>query len=39
MAVEQVGYGAGDRDNPGTPNVLRILIGQALSSRAGTGSP
>jgi uncharacterized protein (TIGR00299 family) protein len=29
MVVERVGYGAGDRDNPGTPNVLRILIGRA----------
>ena len=29
MAVERVGYGAGDRDNPRTPNVLRVLIGEA----------
>ena len=29
MSVERVGYGAGARDNPGTPNVLRILIGRA----------
>jgi pyridinium-3,5-bisthiocarboxylic acid mononucleotide nickel chelatase len=29
MAVERVGYGAGDRDNPDTPNVLRVLIGSA----------
>ena len=29
MSVEQVGYGAGDRDHPGTPNVLRVLIGRA----------
>ena len=29
MAVETVGYGAGDRDTPGTPNVLRVLIGRA----------
>lgn len=28
MSVERVGYGAGGRDNPGTPNVLRILIGR-----------
>jgi uncharacterized protein (TIGR00299 family) protein len=27
MSVEQVGYGAGERDNPATPNVLRVLIG------------
>jgi pyridinium-3,5-bisthiocarboxylic acid mononucleotide nickel chelatase len=25
--VERVGYGAGDRDLPGTPNVLRVVIG------------
>jgi pyridinium-3,5-bisthiocarboxylic acid mononucleotide nickel chelatase len=29
MSVEQVGYGAGERDNPQTPNVLRVLIGRA----------
>ena len=28
MSVECVGYGAGERDNPDTPNVLRILIGR-----------
>ena len=29
MSVERVGYGAGDRDDPTTPNVLRVLIGTA----------
>jgi uncharacterized protein (TIGR00299 family) protein len=29
MVVEAVGYGAGDRDTPGTPNVLRVLVGRA----------
>jgi pyridinium-3,5-bisthiocarboxylic acid mononucleotide nickel chelatase len=29
MSIERVGYGAGERDNPGTPNVLRVLIGRA----------
>jgi uncharacterized protein (TIGR00299 family) protein len=29
MNIDRVGYGAGERDTPGTPNVLRILIGQA----------
>ncbi len=29
MSVEKVGYGAGERDNPQTPNVLRVLIGRA----------
>src|SRR6185312_623829 len=28
MNVEHVGYGAGDGDFPGTPNVLRVLIGR-----------
>ena len=27
MRVERVGYGAGDRDMPGTPNVLRVIVG------------
>ncbi|MGB7218239.1 MAG: nickel pincer cofactor biosynthesis protein LarC [Vicinamibacterales bacterium] len=29
MTVEQVGYGAGDRDHPDRPNVLRVLIGRS----------
>ena len=29
MSVERVGYGAGERDDPSTPNVLRVLIGRA----------
>jgi len=28
ISVERIGYGAGDRDDPTTPNVLRVLIGQ-----------
>jgi uncharacterized protein (TIGR00299 family) protein len=35
MTVETVGYGAGDRDNPGTPNVLRVLIGRAADRPRG----
>ena len=27
MTIEHTGYGAGDRDMPNTPNVLRVLIG------------
>jgi uncharacterized protein (TIGR00299 family) protein len=34
MSVEQVGYGAGERDNPQTPNVLRVLIGRAAEPSA-----
>ena len=29
MTIDRVGYGAGDRDLPGTPNVLRVLVGEA----------
>ena len=34
MSIEQVGYGAGERDDPTTPNVLRVLIGRAADQRA-----
>jgi len=33
MSVEHVGYGAGERDNPATPNVLRVLIGRETEVR------
>jgi uncharacterized protein (TIGR00299 family) protein len=29
MTLDRVGYGAGDRDLPNTPNVLRVLIGES----------
>jgi len=32
MTVERVGYGAGARDEPSTPNVLRVLIGRAAEN-------
>jgi hypothetical protein len=35
MAVEHVGYGAGSRDNPETPNVLRLLVGRADTTTPG----
>jgi uncharacterized protein (TIGR00299 family) protein len=35
MSVERVGYGAGDRDDSSTPNVLRVLIGRASPLVAG----
>jgi uncharacterized protein (TIGR00299 family) protein len=35
MAVEQSGYGAGDRDFPGHPNVLRVLVGHSAAAVAG----
>lgn len=35
MSVERVGYGAGDRDEPSTPNVLRVLIGEETAALKG----
>jgi uncharacterized protein (TIGR00299 family) protein len=35
MKIERVGYGAGARDNPSTPNVLRVLIGEAANGATG----
>jgi pyridinium-3,5-bisthiocarboxylic acid mononucleotide nickel chelatase len=35
MSVERVGYGAGDRDDPSTPNVFRVLIGEAANQAVG----
>ncbi len=32
MTVERVGYGAGDRDDPSTPNVLRVFIGESAET-------
>lgn len=29
MTIENTGYGAGDRDLPNTPNVLRVLVGES----------
>jgi len=34
MRVTGRGYGAGGRDTPGEPNVLRLLVGEAGSERA-----
>jgi pyridinium-3,5-bisthiocarboxylic acid mononucleotide nickel chelatase len=34
MTVKQVGYGAGDREFAETPNVLRVLIGEAAERTA-----
>ncbi len=34
MVVERVGYGAGDRDHPDRPNVLRILVGRSSDDAA-----
>ena len=29
MTIEKVGYGAGDRELKETPNVVRVLVGEA----------
>src|SRR5262249_16906662 len=34
MRVDAIGYGAGDRDFKGHPNVLRLLIGEAHADRS-----
>jgi uncharacterized protein (TIGR00299 family) protein len=38
MTVAEVGYGAGTRDTPGSPNVLRVVIGERLDDAA-TAAP
>ena len=38
MKVDRVGYGAGDRDDPKTPNVLRVLIGESMEARTESAS-
>jgi uncharacterized protein (TIGR00299 family) protein len=35
MKIEKSGYGAGSRDFPGHPNVLRLVIGEAVPLLAG----
>ncbi len=34
MRIDRIGYGAGDRDVPGVPNVLRAFLGERLGARA-----
>src|SRR5262249_39179553 len=36
MSIERIGYGAGDRDHPSTPNVLRVLIGTEAVRQPGS---
>ena len=34
MTIEKIGYGAGQRDLESQPNLLRLLVGEAVSARA-----
>ena len=34
MTIDRVGYGAGDRELKDTPNVVRVLVGEASASQA-----
>ena len=34
MSIEKAGYGAGSRDFPGHPNVVRLTVGEAVSTLA-----
>lgn len=34
MSIDRIGYGAGERNFPGTPNVLRVLVGTATEAPA-----
>src|SRR3989442_5444912 len=36
MTLSGVGYGAGTRDLPGTPNVLRCFVGETVESGGAT---
>jgi pyridinium-3,5-bisthiocarboxylic acid mononucleotide nickel chelatase len=38
MRVKTRGYGAGGRDTPGEPNLLRVLVGEAEENSEGTES-
>ncbi len=35
MRVDRIGYGAGDRDLPKAPNVLRLLVGESADAEVG----
>lgn len=39
MQIERIGYGAGNRDTPGTPNLLRLIIGEVEGSLDTAGIP
>jgi uncharacterized protein (TIGR00299 family) protein len=38
LRVKATGYGAGGRDTPGEPNLLRLLVGEATANAAGSSA-
>ena len=38
MRVGAVGYGAGTRDHPELPNVLRVVVGEPVTTTATAGA-
>ena len=39
MQVDAVGYGAGSSDIPGRPNVVQVVVGDAVAVRPPEGQP
>ena len=39
MNITAVGYGAGTRDVAGRPNVVQVVVGEAIETTAGPGQP
>ena len=39
MTIARVGYGAGDKDQPDTPNVVRAFLGESEAGAEGGGPP
>ena len=39
MTITRVGYGAGDKDQPNTPNAVRAFLGETEASTEGEGPP
>ena len=39
MTITRVGYGAGDKDQPGTPNVVRAFLGESEAGAEGDEPP
>ncbi len=39
MTIDRVGYGAGRRDFPRQPNVVRVLVGERTGGHVATGAP